>query len=67
MRLKPSKEVPGAVAAKEPQERRFFLPGSLGPTTLLRLLCLKAVYLPMLPALSVTAAASSGAIGDFGA
>lgn len=52
---------------KNPKKEDFFLPGSLGPTTLLRLLCLKAVYLPMLPALSVTAAASSGAIGDFGA
>ena len=48
-------------------KKEGFLPGSLGPTTLLRLLCLKTVYLPMLPVLPVTVAASSGAIGgDFG-
>lgn len=65
MKHKPSREVPSAVAAKEPQER-FFARQPWTYHTILRLLCLKIFYLSKLLVLLVTAAESSGAVSDFG-
>lgn len=53
LRLKPNREVPSPVAAEDPQER-FFARQSWTYHTVLRLLCLKMVYLSKLLMLLVT-------------